>query len=342
MNFASVAINNTGGDGIEIGGANGAITISGGAIGNTDDPSGRGVFINGGSGNVTINASVSKTTGDLIEVTGRTGGVVAFGGNFATALAGGIDVNTNTGGTIDFSGAGQDADDRHQYRRQPGQQHRRHLSTSPMVGWPSTPPPAPASRATGGGTVLNVSGTGNGVATATGQILNWTGVNVGASGVTFAFARLDRAQSLPMPSRLTMSTAPNFNGGAVTIAGTSGHGSDGIAIIGGSAATFNFASATIDNTSGNGINLDGANGAVTFTTVDIDGTTGAGVFINANTNAVNINGGSIGATNDPAGIGVDINGGSGNVTVAASVTKTTAGDIVEVTGRTGGTVSLQR
>ena len=44
-----------------------------------------------------------------------------------------------------------------------------------------------------------------------------------------------------------------------------------------------------------------------------------------------INGGSIGNRNDPGGIGVDINGGSANVTIDATVNKTTAGDIVEVT-----------
>ena len=48
----------------------------------------------------------------------------------------------------------------------------------------------------------------------------------------------------------------------------------------------------------------------------------------------------IDATNDPAGNAVDINGSNGNITIAASIAKTTAGDIVEITGRTGGTVTF--
>jgi hypothetical protein len=79
---------------------------------------------------------------------------------------------------------------------------------------------------------------------------------------------------------------------------------------------------------------------VTFTTVDIDNTGGAGILINNNPNPVTINGGTIGASNDPTTNGVDIDQGSGNVTIAAALTKTTTGRIVEVTNRSGGMVLI--
>jgi len=108
VTLGSVAINGTGGDGIDISGTNGAIIISGGSIGDSNDPGGIGVKISGGTAAITINASVAKTTaGDLIEVTGRTAGTVSFNGNLSSsAQGGGIDVNGNSGtAVINFSGA---------------------------------------------------------------------------------------------------------------------------------------------------------------------------------------------------------------------------------------------
>ncbi|WP_349359174.1 right-handed parallel beta-helix repeat-containing protein [Stappia sp.] len=187
---------------------------------------------------------------------------------------------------------------------------------------------------------LNVANAGTeSITTQTGRILRMDQIGIGGTGVSF--------DTLTAPGTVTGGDAISlfdvdggtFSGGAVSIAGTAVFG-DGITISGFSSSTFNFASATINNTAEDGIALSGANGAVTFGTVDIDGTTGDGIDITNAVNAVTINGGTIGATDDPAGIGVDINGGSGPVTIAAAVSKTTAGDIVEITGRTAGTVAL--
>ena len=81
-----------------------------------------------------------------------------------------------------------------------------------------------------------------------------------------------------------------------------------------------------------GIQLAGVAGSFTATTVSLNGMTGDGVDLDSNTATVTINGGSIGNSNDPGGIGVDINGGTGNVTIGATINKTTAGDVVEVHG----------
>ena len=162
------------------------------------------------------------------------------------------------------------------------------------------------------------------------------GVAVGASNITFATISVGGTPNAD-PLSFTTVTGNTFNGGNVTVAGTT-TGADGIEI-NGSSTVFNFSSATIDNTAGAGVNLTGANGTVTFTTVDIDGTTGAGIAVASNTNVVNVNGGSIGASNDPGG-NARRERGSANINVSATINKTTAGDVVEISGRTSGTVDF--
>ncbi|MEZ4572549.1 MAG: Ig-like domain-containing protein [Thermomicrobiales bacterium] len=122
--------------------------------------------------------------------------------------------------------------------------------------------------------------------------------------------------------------------GIVDVDNTTG---DGIAIDD-SPATFDFQGTTsIDNTGINGIDLTGfSNGQITFSSIDLDTIGSVGLRIQNNNNPVSINGGSIGATNDPGGNAVDIDGGNANVTVAASVTKTTGGEAVDVTSKLGG------
>ena len=65
-----------------------------------------GVDINGGTGNVTISATINKTTaGDVVEVTGRTTGTVDFNGNITSTTAAAASTSTrNTGGTVRFDG----------------------------------------------------------------------------------------------------------------------------------------------------------------------------------------------------------------------------------------------
>ena len=100
-------------------------------------------------------------------------------------------------------------------------------------------------------------------------------------------------------------------------------------------------SVTSTGASEEGIQLAGVAGSFTATTVSLNGMTGDGIDLDGNSATVAINGGSIGNTNDPGGIGVDINGGTGNVTISATINKATAAsDVVEVTGRTGGTVDF--
>ncbi|WP_052292088.1 hypothetical protein [Mesorhizobium japonicum] len=286
------------------------------ALNNVDitNPGGNVVNIQGMSaGSVTFDAAstITRNDGGLgIVATSNAGGTIAFGGamTLTTSVNNAVDLTSNPGATFNFSGGLA-------------------ITTTSGIGL----------NATGGGTV-NVTGS-NTVQTATGQILNWNGMIIGGSGATFSSLQSSGSITGLDAINLTGVSGGTFNGGAVTVAGTTGVGSDGIEINGSSAA-FNFTSATIAATADNGIFLSGANGAVTFSTVAINNTGQAGIRIDNNTNAVNVNGGSLGATNDPTGNGVDINGGTGNVTIAASVTKTSAGNIVNVSGRTAGTVAF--
>ena len=272
-----------------------------------------GIAGNGNVGNITFDDLDMAITGPGVVATANTGTTTISAGTISTGTGNAIDLTSNTGGTFNLGGGTGDVD----------------ITTTSGTGFNAT-----------GGATLNVTGASNTIQTGTGQVLNWSGVGIGASNATFATLQ---STGTVANTAIALNNVDNntFNGGAVTIAGTSGGTSDGIRIDGGSSAAFNFTSATIDNTGDDGIDLNGANGVVTFTTVNLDGMAGNGIEITGNTNPVNINGGSIGATNDAAGLGVQITGGTGNVTIDATIKDDTAANFVaQVTGRTGGTVDF--
>jgi len=265
------------------------------------------------SGNLTCTLSCA----DSISASNNSGGTFTFSGGtktISTTATSAIMLTNNTGAAFNFIGGGLDID------------------TTSGIGF----------NATGGGTITVTTGANpNTINTTTGQAVVMNGVTVGSSGITFATISVSgsttSADGLSFQS--VGGSGNTFNGGNVTVAGTTGSG-NGIGM-NNSAATFSFASATTDNITGAGIDLNGSNGPVTFTTVDIDNTTGAGIAINNNTNPVTVTGGTVGTANDPAGNVVINSGGSGNITIAAALTKNTgSGRIVNITSRTGGTVDI--
>ncbi len=310
---------------------------------------GGGTASSGGSANITYNGNITNPGGSLVEIQDRTGGTVTFGGQLTEGAigdgqtgilldgnAGTINFNgqtfvsagagttgngvtlTNNSGTINFNATGTGLD----------------ITTTSGTGLTFT----------GGGT-LNITGAANSVTTTTGQVLNLQNGAMGTSGIAFQTLTSGTVASghAININNLDAAGAGTFSGGAVTIGGTAAAGADGINITN-SNSTFTFSSATIDNTQGDGIEINGqaqTQGAVTFTTVNIDGTTGSGVEIVGNSNAVNINGGTIGATNDANAETVLINGGNGNITINAALTNNTANvDLIDISNRTGGTVAF--
>ena len=100
----------------------------------------------------------------------------------------------------------------------------------------------------------------------------------------------------------------------VSIAGTG----QAVDIDQGGTLNVTLASVTSTGSSEEGIQLAGVAGSFTASTVSLNGMTGDGIDLDNNSATVAINGGTIGNSNDPGGIGVDINGGSANVTIAAT------------------------
>jgi hypothetical protein len=338
---SSVTIDNTAGNGVEINGSDNAVTLTSGAIGGTNDPTGYGVYVLNGTGDVTIGASVTKTSaGNVVFVDnhetgtvtlsgniGATGAVdngilvqnvnsgsVIFSGTTKTITTGantGVNLNTNTGGTVSFNNGGLA------------------ITTTSGTGFSYT----------GGGT-LNIAGTGNTVQTGTGQILNLVNGNVGASGVTFA--TLSSTGSV-VGTAINISNLDGnvLNTTTVSIAGTTGATADGIFYGGGSTTNVSLVAVTIANTGDEGIEINGAgNGTFSASNLAINNTAGNGVEINGATNSVTLTGGNIGATNDPAGFGVYVLGGTGAISVSSSITKTTAGNVVFVDNHETGNVTF--
>jgi hypothetical protein len=302
------------------------------------------------SGTTTINGTHSQAG---IDISGNSGLTVDFQGNVVvnTGANTAVNITSNTGtNSITFSGASKDID-----TTTATAVNITGNTTSTTVGF--TNGGLDIDSTTGAGlnmdaTTLNVTGGTNTINTTTGQILSLVNSQMGTGGIAFTTlgSGTVAAGNAININNLDAAGAGTFSGGAVTVGGTGAASADAINITA-SNSTFGFASATIGSTAvgnfvaGDGIEINGTTpnltGAVTFTTVNINGVSGVGVNIVGATNAVNINGGNIGGTNDSGGDGVNINGGTGAVTVAATVTKTTLGnEVVDISSHATGAISF--
>ena len=231
VTVGTVNLNGMAGDGIEITTSSANVSINGGTIGNTNDPGGIGVDINGGTGNVTISATVNKTTaGDVVEVTGRSTGTVDFNGGITSTSGGGIDINTNTGGTVRFDGG-------------------MNLSTGAVTAFNAT-----------GNTgmtlvVTDTVSTANILTTTTGTALNVANTTIGAEDLTF-----QSISSNGGSTGIILNTTGTAGGLHVTGTGAANSGgiiqatsgnNDGISLINTSEVSFN--NIRVANTGGDGI-----------------------------------------------------------------------------------------
>ena len=189
------------------------------------------------------------------------------------------------------------------------------------------------------GTGTGIDGTSFGTLTLSEVSISGTGRAVNLSTGTAAVTFDSLASNGSSGNGIDLSSV----GGSFTVTGVTdidNPTSHGISIAN-SGGSFNFQGTTSVDGGGFGLNLSGSSGgSVTFASVDIDGTSSDGVNIANMVGTVNLNGGSIGVSDDPGGDGLDIFGGTGSVTVAASVTKTSGNGAVEVTNRTAGTVTI--
>ncbi|RUZ20086.1 hypothetical protein [Mesorhizobium sp. M7A.F.Ca.CA.001.09.1.1] len=185
---------------------------------------------------------------------------------------------------------------------------------------------------------ITVIGTGNTITTATGRIVSLQTAVIGAGGMTFDTLKATGTVGIGAGVQLATVSGGNFNGGALSVAGTS---NNALVVQNSTSSAVNFNSVVVSSASANGIYVvNGVTGPVTIGTVTIDNTGGAGVRVDSSSGTININGGSIGATDDPTGSAVQLVGGAATLNIAASLTKTTTGKIVDISGVTGGSVTL--
>ncbi|NJL28408.1 MAG: S-layer family protein, partial [Thermoanaerobaculia bacterium] len=160
------------------------------------------------------------------------------------------------------------------------------------------------------------------------------GIRVANSGSTHSFGAT-ALNSVNSGLDLSNNAASTFNFASLAVTTDAGPG-----LLASSSGTLNIggASNTIVATGGAAVDITSTSlgSGVTFTTVSSSGSPGNGINLNTVTGNFIANGGSI---TTAAGIDFDVNAGSSTITYAGSITNT-ANRSVEITGRTGGTVTL--
>ncbi|HEY0026571.1 MAG TPA: Ig-like domain-containing protein, partial [Allosphingosinicella sp.] len=297
----------------------------------------------GGTLNVTLNSAASAGS------TGANGGVIDLsfvGGSFtvsgATSISGihgqtGIDLTSNVSLTSTFTGATTVNTGAQQAINLGANQ----TSATRFNGNLDVDTTTAAGLTTVGGNTIVINGGTNSINTTTGQILNMSGTGLGTGGVTFnVLGSSGIVANATAISLNNVSGVGAFNGGAVTISGTSGATSDGINITG-SSVTSTFGVTSMGSTGAEGVELSGANGAVTFSSLTMNGQAGSGLLISNATNSVTVSAGNLGTTTSAIGDQVQITGGTGAVTIAANVSKAgVTNNVVEINNHTGGAISF--
>ena len=204
-------VNSAGGtNGIALGGT---LATSFSATGGTlSGHTGSEFFINGGSGTVSYAGNIGDGSGLSASIASRTAGSVTLSGNISDGadVGGGISVLSNSGGTIDFTGA------------------TKTLNTDTASAVSMTGNNNTTVNFTGGGLDIDttsgigfsantgtysVTGSGNTINTTSGTALNLGFLTVGAGGVTFASATTTSA-----PTGISIDTV---TGGAISVNGGS-------------------------------------------------------------------------------------------------------------------------
>jgi len=345
LNFAN-ASNTLGVNGILVtrtaGTLTGSVTINSGAI----TASSRGIDVSGGTLSLDYAGSVA-TSGTLarsVEVTNITGGAIMVSGNL-TDNAQGINIANNTGGSINFYGQSITLNTVANVNAVTlASNTGTNITFSSAAGGNGVDITASGTGNgidfTGGGT-LTVYSPGNSIQTATGQILNLVNGSVGSLGINFDSMTSTGSTNGSAINISNVDGTGTLSATTVSIAGTTGATADGIFYGGGSTMNVNLGTVTIANTGDEGIEINGAgNGTFTAGSVAINNTGGNGVEINGSTNTVNLAGGAIGATNDPTGFGVYILNGTGGISIASSITKTTGNNVVFVDNHETGNISF--
>jgi len=202
LQLVSVASTNSASTGVSLDTVAG--TFSAGAGSSITNATGTDFAISGGTATVTYGGTITDDVGQLVSVSGATGGTKAFTGAITDGNDGdgsGVPLTNNTGATITFSGG---------------------LTLSTGAN--------PAFTATGGGTVnatQNNTSIVNTISTTMGTALNVQNSTIGASGLTFRSISAGTAAGSAGNGIVLDNTGTGAANGGLTVTGTGSAASGG-------------------------------------------------------------------------------------------------------------------
>ena len=298
--------------------------------GDITDPLGNAILISEHDGgtiifqNGTISANGVNAGG--IDITGSNAGSVVFNGlvSLITNANNALTMTNNGGSSISFTG-GLD------------------LTTTTGTALTFTGTAATGNNSAG---ELNMSPADNDITSNGGKLVD---ISNGTTATGVEFDRIDgnganagNAVSINNFDGDADANVEGFVANTIEVANTSG-GGDGVNFSGGSSVRLDVNTVTITASSGDGVELNGANGEVDIDTLTVGPAVEQGLEIVGATSLVDIDSGNIGgltALTDTDADGVLISGGNGNIDLGMAISKASDGNVVEVQNHAGGNVTF--
>ena len=240
--FTTASVNGTGAEGIYLNGNTGAVAVNGGSVGNTSNTTGDALFVSGGNAAVTVAASLTKSNaGRVANIGSHTAGNVTVSGTLScTSACTGINVASNSGGTIDFSNATKTLNTGGSAAVTATNNTGASIIFSGGNLDIDTNGAATAFNASTGGT-LEITGSNNSINAVSGTALRVDGLTIGAGGLNFV--RIDASNGANGIFLKDTGT------GGLTVSGTGSAGTGG---------SISGTTGADGATSGNGVYLENA------------------------------------------------------------------------------------
>ncbi|MEM6795287.1 MAG: hypothetical protein AAF725_15005, partial [Acidobacteriota bacterium] len=324
---SQATVDNYAGGGFVATNSSGDVSILSGFFGGTSDVSGAGfpaIDINGGTGDVSISASLANRSDRGIEISGRGAGTVTLAGTLSLTGSG-LNISSNTGGSSVLSGSvktfNTGADDAIVVASSAG--HTVSITGGLLDVGTTT---GTAIEAAGGG-VLNISGNNNTVASANGKALDISGVRTGIL-LTSVASTGSATQGIDLNDLL--------DGSALTVTGTTSvtnSGQEGIFIASAANAAIDLdfqGTTTINNPTGEAIeviraatNGGGTASDIDFGQLDIINRNGSGVLLDNITGTFDLGATTIANPNGAGGYGIRVEDSSADFRVASAAISNT-------------------
>jgi hypothetical protein len=302
----SLTVAGAGSRGIDLTSNSAPFTFGGGSVAGT---TGDALFVSGGSANITVAANLGKTTaGRIANIASHTAGNVAVQGTLScTGTCTGINVASNSGGTIDFSAGTKTLTGANAGVTLSSNTGATVKFSSGGLAINTTAGSGAGFSATGGGTVT-VEGSNNTISTATGTALNVSSTTIGANGLTFkSITAAGAGNGIVLSSTgsnggltVTGDGLTNGSGGSITnsVGGDGATAGNGVYL--NSAQKINLSWMSFSGNQNNGVYGTGVRGGFTMDHVRFtglaNGSGASGAFNESDVQLVNI-GGAVKLTN---------------------------------------------